>query len=111
VGQIDGGNGGTRALRIPKGKLVIRNIGLLLSGNLQTPILAANAIVTVDGIITALGKSRNPTSTQWLGPSMRRGRRSGPSIVLICTPSARAASSRHDVVALPSTMTRRELKH
>ena len=44
---------------IPKGKLVIRNIGLLLSGNLQTPILAADTIVTVDGIITAVGKQQD----------------------------------------------------
>ena len=38
---------------IPKGKLVIRNIGLLLSGDLQTPILGADTIVTVDGVITS----------------------------------------------------------
>src|ERR1700731_1196420 len=44
---------------IPKGKLVIRNIGLLLSGNLQTPILAADTIVSVDGIITAVGKQQD----------------------------------------------------
>ena len=44
---------------IPKGKLVIRNIGLLLSGDLQTPILAADTIVTVDGIITAVGKQQD----------------------------------------------------
>src|ERR1700732_1487733 len=44
---------------IPKGKLVIRNIGLLLSGDLQTPILAADTIVTVDGVITAVGKQQD----------------------------------------------------
>ena len=44
---------------IPKGKLVIRNIGLLLSGDLQTPILAADTIVAVDGIITAVGKQQD----------------------------------------------------
>ena len=44
---------------IPNGKLVIRNIGLLLSGDLQTPILAADTVVTVDGIITAVGKQQD----------------------------------------------------
>jgi enamidase len=44
---------------IPKGKLVICNIGLMLSGDLQTPILEADTIVTVDGIITAVGKKQD----------------------------------------------------
>ncbi len=39
-------------------KLVIRNIGLLLSGDLETPILDADTIVAVDGRISALGKSK-----------------------------------------------------
>jgi enamidase len=42
-----------------KGKLVIRNIGLLLSGDLQRPILPANTIVTVDGVITAVGREQD----------------------------------------------------
>jgi enamidase len=41
----------------PKGKLVIRNIGLLLSGDLQKPILDADTIVAEGGKITAVGKS------------------------------------------------------
>jgi enamidase len=48
--------GGTET---PKGKLVIRNIGLLLSGDLKEPILQGDTIVTVDGIITAVGKERD----------------------------------------------------
>src|SRR6201982_4194735 len=36
-------------------KLVIRNIGLLLSGDLERPILDANTVVAVDGKITAFG--------------------------------------------------------
>ena len=43
---------------IPQGKLVIRNIGLLLSGDLRQPILEGDTIVAVDGIITAVGKER-----------------------------------------------------
>lgn len=38
------------------GKLVIHNIGLLLSGALEQPILDADAVVAVDGRISAIGK-------------------------------------------------------
>ena len=41
------------------GKLVIRNIGLLLSGDLARPILDADAIVAVDGRIAAIGKAKD----------------------------------------------------
>ena len=37
-------------------KLVIRNIGLVLSGDLERPILDADAVVAVDGRITAVGR-------------------------------------------------------
>jgi enamidase len=40
-------------------KLVIRNVGLLLSGDLQRPILDADAVVTVGGKIAAVGKLRD----------------------------------------------------
>src|SRR5215472_11566975 len=43
----------------PKGKLVIRNVGLILSGDLQKPILDADTIVAVDGVITAVGKEKD----------------------------------------------------
>lgn len=39
-------------------KLVIRNIGLLLSGDLQQPILDADTIVTINGRITAVGREK-----------------------------------------------------
>jgi enamidase len=38
------------------GKVVIRNIGLLLSGDIDRPCLDADTLVAVDGIITAVGK-------------------------------------------------------
>ena len=38
-------------------RLLIRNIGLLLSGNLEQPILDADTVVAVDGKITAVGKA------------------------------------------------------
>ncbi len=43
----------------PKGKLVVRNIGLLLSGDLDRPILDADTVVAMDGVITAVGKEKD----------------------------------------------------
>lgn len=43
----------------PSGKLVIRDIGLLLSGDLRQPILAADTIVAENGRITAIGKLKD----------------------------------------------------
>jgi len=40
-------------------KLVIRNIGLLLSGDLEKPILDADAIVAENGRITAVGRLKD----------------------------------------------------
>ncbi len=42
-----------------KHKLVIRDIGLMLSGDLDNPILDADAIVAVDGRITAVGRQKD----------------------------------------------------
>lgn len=39
-------------------KLVIRNIGMLLSGDLQRPILEADTVVVKDGRISAVGKEK-----------------------------------------------------
>ena len=41
------------------GKLVIRNIGLLLSGDLENPILDADTVIAIDGKITAIGKAKD----------------------------------------------------
>ena len=45
----------------PKGptKLVIRNIGLLLSGAMEKPILDADTILAENGRITAIGRARD----------------------------------------------------
>src|SRR6201982_1989294 len=40
-------------------KLVIRNIGLMLSGALQKPILDADTIVAENGKITAIGRLKD----------------------------------------------------
>ncbi|MEZ5727397.1 MAG: amidohydrolase family protein [Burkholderiaceae bacterium] len=41
------------------GKVVIRNIGLLLSGDIDAPILEADTIVSRDGIIEQVGKEKD----------------------------------------------------
>ncbi|WP_046862014.1 amidohydrolase family protein [Microvirga massiliensis] len=40
-------------------KLVIRNIGLLLSGDLEKPILDADTVVAIDGKIAAIGRAKD----------------------------------------------------
>ncbi len=41
------------------GKVVIRNIGLMLSGDIDQPILEADTIVVHDGLITAVGRLKD----------------------------------------------------
>ena len=41
------------------GKVVIQNVGLMLSGDLDTPILSADTVVVEDGIITAVGHRKD----------------------------------------------------
>jgi len=48
----------------PKGKLVVRNIGTLLSGALERPVLDADTIVAVDGVIRAVGKAAEVDAAQ-----------------------------------------------
>lgn len=43
----------------PAGKLVVRNIGLLLSGDLDRPILDADTVVAIDGRIAAIGRAKD----------------------------------------------------
>ena len=40
-------------------KLVIRNIGLILSGDIEKPIIDADTVVAVNGKITAIGKEKD----------------------------------------------------
>jgi len=40
-------------------KLVIRNVGLMLSGALENPILDADTVIAVDGKITTIGKQKD----------------------------------------------------
>lgn len=48
---------------VHSGKLLIKNIGLLLSGNLQQPLLPADAILVVNGKIEAIGKAKDLNTT------------------------------------------------
>ena len=42
---------------VQRGKLVISNIGLMLSGNLGAPLLEADTVVAEGGRITAVGRA------------------------------------------------------
>ena len=53
MAQDDPGKSKTRT------RLVIRNIGLLLSGDLEQTILDADTVVAVDGKITEVGKQND----------------------------------------------------
>src|SRR4249920_4082678 len=48
----------------PKGKLVIKNIGLLLSGDIARPILDADTVVAIDGLINQVGKAKDCDTSQ-----------------------------------------------
>jgi enamidase len=41
------------------GKVVIRNVGLMLSGDIDRPILDADTLVVQDGVIVAVGRERD----------------------------------------------------
>ncbi|NBS78061.1 MAG: Enamidase, partial [Betaproteobacteria bacterium] len=49
----------TATIEEASGKVVIKNIGLLLSGDIDQPILQADTIVVVDGLITAVGRFKD----------------------------------------------------
>ena len=50
---------GPDAPEAPKGKTVIKNVGLMLSGALENPVLDADTLVAVDGRISAFGKEKD----------------------------------------------------
>jgi enamidase len=41
------------------GKVVITNVGLMLSGDIDQPILQADTVVVIDGLITAVGRAKD----------------------------------------------------
>src|SRR6266511_1507056 len=48
----------------PKGKTVIRNIGLVLTGDMAAPTADADTIVAIDGRIASVGKARDADSAE-----------------------------------------------
>jgi enamidase len=46
-------------VQVPQGRLVVRNIGMILSGDIENPILDADTIVVVDGRIAAIGREKD----------------------------------------------------
>ena len=60
-------------------KLVIRNIGLVLSGAMEKPILDADTIVAENGKITAIGRARTSTPRAPPPSSMPTALRSRPA--------------------------------
>ena len=79
------------------GKTVIRNIGLLLSGAIENPILDADTIVAVDGRITAVGRLKDVDVIGRDHGRRREGRRS----------SRRASST---AMSIPSPATGRHAR-
>ena len=49
----------TAAIVEKSGKVVIRRVGLMLSGDIDRPILDADTIVVNDGVITAVGREKD----------------------------------------------------
>ena len=49
----------TAAIVEKSGKVVIRRVGLMLSGDIDRPILDADTIVVDDGVITAVGREKD----------------------------------------------------
>ena len=47
------------AAQATSGKVVIRNVGLMLSGDIDRPILDADTVVVRDGRIAAVGRQKD----------------------------------------------------
>jgi len=62
-------------------KLVVRNIGLLLSGDINRPILDADTVVVVAGKITALGKEKDVDTSQATTIIDARGTALAPGLI------------------------------
>jgi len=63
------------------GRLVIRDIGLLLSGDLARPILDADTIVADGGLITAVGKARDVDTSGAATVISARGTAVAPGLI------------------------------
>ena len=71
----------TQQTEAPPGRLVIRDIGLLLSGDLARPILDADTIVADGGLITAVGKARDVDTSGAATVISARGTAVAPGLI------------------------------
>src|SRR5579871_2055904 len=71
----------TPAVSSAANKLVIRNIGLLLSGDLDRPILDADTVVCVNGVISAVGKEKDVDTTAATTTIDAKGTAVGPGLI------------------------------
>jgi enamidase len=54
----------TNAVIQLSGKVVISNVGLMLSGDIDSPVLDADTLVVVNGLITAIGRKKDCDTDQ-----------------------------------------------
>ena len=50
---------GPTAPEMPKGKTVIKNVGMMMSGALEKPILDADTLIAIDGKIDSFGREKD----------------------------------------------------
>src|ERR1700724_1777220 len=62
-------------------KLVIRNIGLMISGAMEKPILDADTIVAVNGKITAIGRAKDVDAEGATTPGDASGTPVAPGLI------------------------------
>ncbi len=65
----------------PSGKVVIRNVGLMLSGDIDRPLLDADTVVIVDGLITAVGRAADCDTAQARTTIDARGTALAPGLI------------------------------
>jgi enamidase len=63
------------------GKVVIRNVGLMLSGDIDRPILDADTVVVQDGLIAAIGRAQDCDTDRALTTIDARGTALAPGLI------------------------------
>ena len=88
-------------------KLAIRNVGLMLSGDLDRPILDADAIVAVDGRIAAIGRAADLDSLaprQRSTPMASRSRPGSSTATSIPSPAIGRRGRTNSTGSIPACM-------
>ena len=65
----------------PSGKVVIRNVGLMLSGDIDRPLLDADTVVVTDGLITAVGCAADCDTANAMTTIDARGTALAPGLI------------------------------